>query len=88
MGDGDMPSQYDFTVLPEMAADAEAVARLLPELQVKLLTGLGWDRLGLGPGPEAARALYFGSGHGMIFKCQPRNPFANLLRKGSFVEAL
>ena len=77
---GDMPSFHDFTLAPDIEADTLAVHAQVPRLREKLNAGLGWDRFGTDEGAQTALALYFGSGHGSIFKARPDNPFANPLR--------
>jgi hypothetical protein len=80
IGPGDMPACYEYTVVPELQQDAAAVEHAIPALRARLLAGLGWDRLGAGPGAGAAVGLYFDSGHGALLKQQERNVFANPLR--------
>ena len=77
---GDMPASYDFALAPHIEADTAAVFAEIPRLREKLNAGLGWNRFGTGEGAQMALALYFGSGHGSIFKARPDNPFANPLR--------
>ena len=84
---GDMPSSYPFTPDPGIEADAVAVYEAIPRLLDKLNIGLGWDRYGDGDGARTALALYFGFGHGSLFKARPDNPFANPLR-GPFANPL
>jgi hypothetical protein len=48
-------------------------------LQKRLNDELGWSSVGRGPEGSLALELYFGSGHGAIFKSRPDNPFANPL---------
>jgi hypothetical protein len=75
---GDMVWLHPYRVAPEFEANALILDRMLPALRARLLTGLGWDQwFGNGPGPQAARELYSLSGHGVIFKATPRNPFTN-----------
>lgn len=76
---GDMPSQCGYRLTPELEADAAEIDRALPALRQGLLAELGWDRLGSGPGPQAAIQLYFESGHGSLLKTQPDDPFAPIL---------
>jgi hypothetical protein len=78
---GDMPSSHDFALAPDIEADTKAVFADVPRLREKLSAGLGWNRFGTDEGARTALALYFGSGHGSIFKARPDNPFANPLRE-------
>ncbi|MHB1954781.1 MAG: B12-binding domain-containing radical SAM protein [Sulfobacillus sp.] len=79
VGAGDMTSSYPYTVVPEYYADALAVDRMIPGLRERLLTGLGWRTFGACHRADTALSLYFGSGHGAVFKTLDRNVFANPL---------
>ncbi|HLF12842.1 MAG TPA: radical SAM protein, partial [Gammaproteobacteria bacterium] len=78
--DGDMPLRHDFRCAPGLEANHREIERQVPSLRLRLARGLGWDRLGEGPGADAARWLYFGSGHGALFKQKPDSIFSNPLR--------
>jgi hypothetical protein len=78
--DGDMPLRYDFRCAPGLESNHREIKRQVPSLRLRLARGLGWDRLGEGPGPDAARGLYFGSGHGALFKQKPHSIFSNPVR--------
>jgi len=80
-GSGDMPSRYEYRLDPELEADTAAVDRQLPALRERLFAELEWRTLGTGPGAKTAVSLYFDSGHGSIFKKQPRDAFAALIRE-------
>jgi hypothetical protein len=77
---GDMPLRYGFRCAPGLEANHREIERHVPSLRLLLARGLGWDRLDKGPGPDAARWLYFGSGHGALFKQKPHSIFSNPLR--------
>jgi hypothetical protein len=79
VGSGDMPASYGYHVGTEGSEEACNINQTVDSLRKKLLSALGWNRFGSGPGPESAISLYFGSGHGSIFKTQEINPFANPL---------
>lgn len=79
IGTGDMPSSYPYTVSAEYYEDSLAVDRLIPVLRERLLAGLGWRKFGGCHRTNMALSLYFGSGHGAIFKTQDHNVFANPL---------
>jgi hypothetical protein len=78
-GEGDIPSAYAYWPSEAQTADALAIEERHPELAQRLARELGWDTIGRGPGAAAAAFLYFVSGHGLIFKSRPDNPFANPL---------
>lgn len=77
---GDMPSCRAYRLVHELQADEEAVDALVAAGRERLLDGLGWQRLGAGPGPAAAVALYFDSGHGALFKQREHDPFLPILQ--------
>jgi hypothetical protein len=78
--DGDMPFRYGFRCAPELEANYREIVRQVPALRLRLATGLGWDRLGEGPGPKAVHWLYFATGHCVLFKRRLDSIFANPLR--------
>ncbi|MEO6165214.1 MAG: radical SAM protein [Candidatus Binatia bacterium] len=78
--DGDMPLRYDFSCAPGLESNHREIERQIRSLRLRLAKGLGWDRLGEGPGPDTARGLYFGSGHGALFKQKLESIFSNPLR--------
>ena len=78
--DGDMPLRYGFRCVPGLEANHREIEQQVPSLRLRLARGLGWGRLGEGPGADAARWLYFGSGHGALFKQTPHSIFSNPLR--------
>jgi hypothetical protein len=80
---GDMPARYDFWCAPGLAANHREIKQQVPLLRQRLARGLGWDCLGEGPGADAARWLYFASGHGALFKQQLNGIFANPLGCGA-----
>jgi hypothetical protein len=51
----------------------------IPRLRQRLDDDLGWSQLAIKPGGALASELYFGSGHGSVFKARSDNPFANPL---------
>lgn len=73
---GDMPSGYGFTFNADLAAKTQPVLDAHHDLEEQLVDRLGWKCLGENAGAKTARALYFTSGCGAIFKTQPQNPFA------------
>jgi hypothetical protein len=79
IGTGDMPSSYPYTVTSEYYEDSLAVDRMIPALRERLLSGLGWRKFGRCHRANMALSLYFGTGHGAIFKTQDHNIFANPL---------
>jgi radical SAM superfamily enzyme YgiQ (UPF0313 family) len=78
---GDIPSRLEYSLLPDLQADSDAIDRMLPEMRERLLGGLGWRGLGSNAAAEAAISLYFDSGHGTLFKKQPEDPFAAVRRR-------
>lgn len=72
---GDIPSQYEYSILGEAQATSEMRMDYISRLQELAFTRLGWSSPFGGSGYQAAVALYFTSGHGAIFKSQPINPF-------------
>lgn len=60
---GDMPFELDHDVCDALRADRDAIDARLPALAAHLEERLGWASTS-----PAARALYFGSGHGILMK--------------------
>src|ERR1700730_14840827 len=73
--EGDMPQQYGYRMDVETNARTQPVIESFDALNDRLLTGLGWGAFADGAA-RAVRELYFGSGHGAIFKAAAYNPFA------------
>ena len=76
---GDIAQSYEFELNPEIRQSTIEVFEEVPKLQKRMIEELGWHSLAEGPGGPLAVELYFGSGHGAIFKSRPDNPFANPL---------
>lgn len=78
--DGDIFTRWNYRLTADLAEESAAVDELIPRLRERLMSELGWDSLGDTPAAYAAISLYFGSGHGSIFKTQSPNIFANPLK--------
>ena len=76
---GDIAQSYEFELSSDIRVSTTEVFDEIPKLQKRLNDELGWSSLGPGPEGSLALELYFGSGHGAIFKSRPNNPFANPL---------
>ena len=76
---GDIAQSYRFELAPEISASTGEVLAEIPNQLDRLNDELGWNTLKKGPEGSLAMELYFGSGHGAIFKTQNENPFANPL---------
>jgi len=76
---GDMSQELQFELAPNIAEGTAAAASALPHLVDELNETLGWASLKAHPVGAVAHSLYFGSGHGSIFKAKSNNPFANPL---------
>ena len=76
-----MPSQRAFVLTGPEARETGAAADLVPRMRSRLDRTLGWECFGDGPAAEAARTLYFETGHGALLKTGPEPPFANPLRR-------
>ncbi len=76
---GDIAQSYEFELGSDIRVATSEVFDEIPKLQKRLNDELGWSSLGPGPEGSLALELYFGSGHGAIFKSRPNNPFANPL---------
>lgn len=76
---GDIAQSYEFELDAEIRASTTEVFNEIPRLQRRLNDELGWSALANGPEGPLALELYFGSGHGAIFKSRADNPFANPL---------
>jgi hypothetical protein len=85
---GDIAQDYDYELMPEIADCTGDVHDAIPRLRRRLDDALGWSALAEGPEGAFAMELYFGSGHGSIFKARPDNPFANPLRMSGRVRPL
>lgn len=77
---GDVPAPLEFELSSALAPEAERIRSALPQLRERLSIELGWAALAGQPVLGLACQLYFGSGHGLLFKSDPANPFANPLR--------
>lgn len=73
---GDLDQVLDFELQPDLTSCTAQAADMVPGLREHLDHELGWDRLASGAAGSLAQILYFGSGHGAIFKSVPDNPFA------------
>ena len=74
---GDICHTLDFILSPEIAeATFECLAEA-PRIARQLDAALHWPDAVDTPGLAAAKNLYFGSGHGAIFKALTRNPFGH-----------
>jgi hypothetical protein len=76
---GDLAQSHEFELMPHIASDTNPVLDDIERLRRLLDDDLGWSRLGVSPEGALATELYFGSGHGSIFKARSDNPFANPL---------
>ena len=76
---GDIAQQCRYRLEPALAGPTEQALAAVPDLQRRLDGELGWQALAAVPGGRTAGELYFGSGHGSIFKARRDNPFANPL---------
>ncbi|HJU32641.1 MAG TPA: radical SAM protein [Hyphomicrobiaceae bacterium] len=76
---GDMPSRYDFEFDADTEAKTGPVLAHFPQLNEKLVRGLGWDCLGAEAPAKAVHSLYFTSGCGAILKTRAENPFGTPL---------
>jgi hypothetical protein len=76
---GDIAQSYEFELSSDIRESTGDVFAEIPKLQKRLNDELGWSSVGRGPAGSLALELYFGSGHGAIFKSRPDNPFANPL---------
>ena len=76
---GDIAQSYEFELGADIRMATGEVVNQIPKLQKRLNDELGWSSIGRGPEGSLALELYFGSGHGAIFKSRPDNPFANPL---------
>jgi hypothetical protein len=74
---GDIAQALTYRLDPEISAGTDEVMEAIPRLDNRLADGLGWSRLGDMPTSAMLKALYFGSGHGSLFKARADNPFAN-----------
>ena len=75
----DMPARYPYTLIGEGAEETQLAHGLVPAMRRRLDSELGWAQLGSGSGGDAARILYFETGHGALLKARPQNPLANPL---------
>ena len=73
------PDHEKVELSQEIAESTIEAARAIPSLRDELDKRLGWKQIGPQPAAGLAQALYFGSGHGSIFKTSNGNPFANPL---------
>lgn len=79
-GEGDLAQELKFELGPEIAQHTADAAAEIPRLREELDEALGWHAIAEEPLRPVAQALYFGSGHGSIFKSSKNNnPFANPL---------
>jgi hypothetical protein len=76
---GDIAQSYEFELSSDIRVSTGEAVDQIPKLQKRLNDELGWSSVGRGPAGPLALELYFGSGHGAIFKSRPDNPFANPL---------
>ena len=77
---GDMPFRRRYQLNEALAGETHLIDRELPKLRRRLYQGLGWDRIGSGPGVETALDLHFFFGQGSLFKQSGGHRFANPLR--------
>ena len=76
---GDIAQSYDFELSSDILESTAKVYEEIPNLQKRLMDELGWNSVTGEPSGPLALELYFGSGHGAIFKSRRDNPFANPL---------
>lgn len=73
---GDLAQYCAYTLDPRIAPAADEVFKELPALEKRLHDDLGWNGLADETCGSVFRMMYFGSGHGSIFKARADNPFA------------
>lgn len=76
---GDLAQSCNYELPFEFATSTRQALESVPELRDRLAAALGWRALGEDVATRAAVELYFGSGHGSLFKARRDNPFANPL---------
>jgi radical SAM superfamily enzyme YgiQ (UPF0313 family) len=72
---GDMPFFYPYQTVSTLRASARRVQNLIPALQGRMYSELGWDPFVKDPGSRAAMDLYFTSGHSLLLKAEAPNGF-------------
>ena len=75
----DIPFEVAYRPTTRETKRSEAVLALQPQLEDWLAGRLGWRRPADGGPALAAQGLYFGSGHGLVFKTAASNPMDRLL---------
>lgn len=73
---GDLAQYCTYDLDPRIGPEADAVLAALPDLERRLHDELGWNGLADEATAFVFRMMYFGSGHGSIFKARADNPFA------------
>ena len=73
---GDMQAIRGYEVIGHEGERWRSAMQALPGLAAGLRRRLGWDRYDASPGGRMALDLYFGTGHGPLFKREIGNPFA------------
>lgn len=73
---GDLAQAYTYDLDPGIGPGVQEVLAAVPGLARRLHDELGWSGLADEATGALFRTLYFGSGHGSIFKARPDNPFA------------
>jgi hypothetical protein len=80
---GDLGQVLEFELSPDIFSCTTEATQEIPRLRDQLDEALGWSTIAPKPVAPIAQALYFGSGHGSIFKSSHENPFANPLLQTS-----
>lgn len=75
----DIPFELAYRPTTRETERSEAVLAMRPQLEDWLAERLGWRRPGQGGAGLAAQDLYFGSGHGLVFKTSGLNPMDRML---------
>ena len=74
---GDIAQAMTYQLRSDIAEATQAVVDAIPRLDQRLADDLAWSRLADGPAGAMVMALYFGSGHGALFKARADNPFGD-----------
>ena len=74
---GDLAQAMTYQLRSDIAETTQAVMDAIPRLDQQLADALAWSRLADGPAGTMVMMLYFGSGHGALFKARADNPFAD-----------
>lgn len=76
---GNVAQECDYELPEAIDVETRAVQQAVPRLRERLDGSLGWAEIARQPGGRLAVELYFGSGHGAVFKTRADSPFANPL---------